>query len=99
VNPQAPPLVAPGDDPRAVAGIRRTKAWCGLGGFAVSGFGAYGHGDLFFAAAERALVGGVAGYLLGWAVAVAVWRRLLRAEAQRVLEMLRERSATKTPES
>lgn len=95
----APPLVAPKDDPRAVGGIRRAKALCGLGGFLVAGFAAHMHGDLFFAAGERALGGGIAGYLLGWGVGLAVWRRILRAETNQALELLRERSApAQTPE-
>ena len=61
VTSPAPPLVAPKDDPRATAGIRRAKALCGLGGFFVAGFAAHVHGDLFFAAGERALGGGIAG--------------------------------------
>ena len=95
-----PPLVAPKDDPRAVGGIRRAKALCGLGGFLVAGLSAHMHGDLFFAAGERALGGGIAGYLLGWGVGIALWRRILRAETNQALEVLRGRSATaETPES
>jgi len=96
----APPLIAPKDDPRAAGGIRRAKALCGLGGFAIAGLSAYVHGDLFFTTGERALGGGIAGYLLGWGVALAVWRRILRAETQQALELLRSRSApAETPES
>ena len=37
---EAPPLVAPKDDVRAVAGIRRAKSRCGLTGFGIAGFSA-----------------------------------------------------------
>lgn len=90
---EAPPLVAPKDDARAAAGIRRAKAWCGLGGFAVSGYSAYAHGDLLFTAGVHALLGGIAGSLVGWAVALAVWRRILRAETRHAIEIMRERTA------
>jgi len=97
---QAPPLIAPKDDPRAAAGIRRAKAMCGLGGFAIAGLSAYMHGDVFFTAGERALGGGIAGYLLGWGVALAVWRRILQAETHQALELLRSRSTPdETPET
>jgi hypothetical protein len=87
MSDQLPPLVAPADDPRAAAGIARAKALCGLAGFVVAGLGAYGAGDLF-ATVERALAGGVTGYLLGWAVGLAAWRRIMRAETRRAIELL-----------
>lgn len=86
---QAPPLVAPKDDQRATAGIRRAKSWCGLIGFGLAGFSAYAHGDVLFDVGVRALVGGVAGWLVGWAVAVTVWRRILKAETHRAVEIMR----------
>src|SRR5258706_15869719 len=86
-----PPLVAPAEDERAAAGIRRTKARVGLGGFCVAGLGAYAHGDLLFSAGVRALAGGVTGYLVGWLVAVTVWRRIMRAEARHAIDILRDR--------
>ena len=94
---EAPPLVAPKDDARATAGIRRAKAWCGLAGFALSGFSAHVHGDVLFTAGEHALVGGVAGSLVGWAVALAVWRRILRAETHHAIAIMRERAAKPAP--
>jgi hypothetical protein len=89
---QLPPLVAPADDLRAAAGIRRTKARTGLAGFAISGFGAYAHGDLLFGVGLRALMGGVVGYLLGWLVALVVWRRIMRAETRHAIDILNARA-------
>jgi hypothetical protein len=94
VSGRTPPVIAPADDPRATGGIRRAKSWCGLAGFAIAGLSAWMHGDVLLDAGQRALVGGVAGYLVGWAVALAVWRRILRAETQRVVELMRERAET-----
>jgi hypothetical protein len=96
VSVEAPPLVAPKDDVRAAAGIRRAKAWCGLIGFGLAGFSAWAHGDLFAGVLERALVGGIAGWLVGWAVALAVWRRILRAETRHAIDILRERAEART---
>ena len=87
----APPLVAPAEDARAAAGIRRTKARAGLAGFFIAGAGAYMQGDAFFAVGVRALVGGVVAYLVGWLVAVTVWRRIMRAETRHAIDILRER--------
>ena len=92
---EAPPLIAPKDDVRATAGIRRAKSWCGLIGFGLAGFSAWAHGDLVAAVLERALVGGIAGWLVGWAVALAVWRRILRAETRHAIDILRERAEAK----
>jgi len=89
---QAPPLVAPKDDLRAAAGIRRAKAWCGLIGFGLAAFSAYAHGDVLFDVGVRALTGGVAGWLVGWVVSVTVWRRILKAETHRAVEIMRKQA-------
>jgi hypothetical protein len=92
-----PPLVAPAEDERASAGIRRTKARVGLAGFCVAGLGAYAHGDVLFSAGVRALAGGVTGYLVGWLVAVTVWRRIMRAETRHAIDILRDRQVKRAP--
>jgi hypothetical protein len=51
---RTPPLIAPADDLRAAAGIRRSKARAALAGFAIAGFAAYGHGDLLFSVGVHA---------------------------------------------
>ena len=77
-----PKLIALKDDPRAGAGIRRAKSWGGLAGFAVTAVGSVMHGADTFDATLRALGAGIGAYLIVWAAAVAVWRHLVRAEAQ-----------------
>ena len=89
----SPQLIAPSDDARAVAGIRRWKALGGLGGFFIAGIGSYGHGDTLFAAGARALEGGIAGYFLAWIVALTVWRRIMQAETNKYVEKLRQQNA------
>ena len=89
---ELPGLVSPADDPRARAGIRRAKAWCGLAGFMVAAYAAYGHNPAF-TVCVHALVGGIVGNLVGWAAALAVWRRIMRAETRQKVDELRERAA------
>jgi hypothetical protein len=88
---ERPKLVSPAEHGRAADSIRRVKAWCGLAGFAVTGFAAHAHGDLLFTAGVRALEGGVVGYLLGWLAAVTAWRRIMQAEAKRIVELAQAR--------
>ena len=80
-----PPLVAPAEDARAAAGIRRTKARVGLAGFCVAGLGAYAHGDVLFSAGVRALAGGVTGYLVPHGDRAALAGRMLELAADRAL--------------
>jgi hypothetical protein len=89
IDGRTPPLIAPANDVRAAAGIRRSKARAALAGFAVAGFAAYGHGDLLFNVGVHALEGGVVGYLLGWIVSLTVWRRIMRAETRHAIDILR----------
>ena len=86
---RTPPLIAPAEDLRAAAGIRRSKARTALAGFALAGFASHAHGDLFFTAGVHALEGGIVGYLLGWTVALTVWRRIMRAETRHAIDILR----------
>lgn len=86
---RTPPLVAPADDLRAAAGIRRSKARAALAGFAIAGFTAYAHGDVLFTIGVHALEGGVVGYVLGWIVSLTVWRRIMRAETRHAIDILR----------
>jgi len=79
--------------PRAAYAIRRAKGFGGLFGLAVVGWLSCRAGALPVDAAIRALVGGMAGYVAAWMVAVQVWRHLVIAEARAVAERARERNA------
>jgi hypothetical protein len=65
--------------PRAVRRVAEAKAWGGLGGFVLGGYLALPTHSLT-EAALRALIAGVVCYVVAWAVAVSVWRRLVVAE-------------------
>jgi hypothetical protein len=69
------------EHPRASAAIRRWKGFGGMAAFALAGLLGYQHGLPFFTLLERALVAGIAGQLVAWAVGVMVWKRLLVAQA------------------
>jgi hypothetical protein len=67
--------------PRAAPAIRRVKAIAGLGGFALASLAGFEHGTPFATTMEHALIAGIVGNLVAWAVAVIVWKRLLVAQA------------------
>jgi hypothetical protein len=71
--------------PRAQRQIRDAKAWSGLVGFVLVGLLSMQAGAPLFDAGLRALACGVVCYVIGWAMAVAVWRHVARAEV-RVLQ-------------
>lgn len=77
---QALPSVA--NHPRAAAQVARVKAWAGLAGFALVALLSLRADVPTADALARALVAGVAAYLLAWACAVAVWRHLVLAELE-----------------
>jgi hypothetical protein len=66
--------------PRAAAQVRRAKGLGGVGGFALAAMLGLQAGIPPDQVGERALGAGVAGYMLAWACAVAVWRHLVLAE-------------------
>ena len=78
-------LISLREHPRAAPAIRRAKALAGLAAFAVSAFAGFQSGAPFASTVGRALVGGAVVYLLTWAAAVAIWRRVLAAEATAAL--------------
>jgi hypothetical protein len=88
-----PPTISLREHPRAAGGIRRLKAWGGLIAFAVTGYASHASGMSFAAAGTRALAAGVVGYLLAWALAIAFWRALVRAETKTAIERIRARRA------
>jgi hypothetical protein len=59
--------------PRARRHIAMAKGWGGLGAFALVVYLSRGAGLLWADAFLRGLVGGIAGYLAAWMIAVTVW--------------------------
>ena len=86
-------LVSLKEHPRAGASIRRAKASGGIAGFALMTFVGLSHGSPLDATLARALVGGVVANLLVWAVAVAVVKRVLIAEATAAARRRRDAAA------
>lgn len=66
--------------PRARRQIREAKAWGGVVGFVLVALLSLQADVTTFDAGVRALAAGIACYVVGWAIAVAVWRHLARAE-------------------
>ena len=66
--------------PRAAAQVRRAKGLGGVGGFALAALLGSKAGIPPDQIGERALAGGIAGYMVAWACAVTVWRHLVLAE-------------------
>jgi predicted lipid-binding transport protein (Tim44 family) len=65
--------------PRAARSVARAKGWGGLAGFAIAGYLSLPTGTLA-EAGLRALVAGSVCYVVAWAGAVFVWRRLVVLE-------------------
>jgi hypothetical protein len=65
--------------PRAARAVARAKSWGGLAGFVLAGYMALPTSTLA-AAGLRALVAGVVCYVVTWAGAVFLWRRLVMLE-------------------
>jgi len=98
--------VAPGDGPsiaahpRAARGVARAKGWGGLVGFVLGGYLSLPTNTLA-ASGVRALIAGVACYVVVWAGAVFVWRRLvmleLKGREQQLLAAARPPAETPAP--
>ena len=72
--------------PRARNGVRTARSWGGLLAFLVVAGLSYRAGVETFEAGVRALVAGLAGFLLTWMAAVAVWRQVIVAELRAAYE-------------
>jgi hypothetical protein len=81
------------EHPRAAPAIRRAKGLGGLAGFLISALAGFEQGAPFAATVTRALIGGAVVYLLTWAAAVAIWRRVLTAQATAAIERARQRGS------
>jgi uncharacterized membrane protein len=66
--------------PRAQRAIKRAKSMGGIAGFVLSFFIAQKSGVAAFETGVRALVGGIAGYVLIWIAAIQVWRQIAIGE-------------------
>ena len=84
------PVISVSAHPRASSAIRKMKAWAGLGGFALVGLLSWRAGVEPFESLVRALVTGVALYLVAWMAGVALWRSLVVEEARLEGERRRE---------
>ncbi len=79
--------------PRAHAQIRRAKGWGGLAGFGIAAYLSYRAQVPFDQLGMRAIIAGIAGYLVAWAFMVTVWRYLLLAEMHALAERRRAAAA------
>lgn len=68
--------------PRAHAQIRHLRAWAGIAALALTIFLSLRAGVPTADAWLRGLAGGVAAFMVTWAVAVAVWRQLALAQVE-----------------
>jgi|SRR5581483_6298634 len=75
--------------PRASASVRQIKGWGGLLAFGITAYLSLSHGVSPDVAGMRALVAGVAGYMVSYGCAVVVWRQLMIAEVRAKLEASR----------
>src|SRR3978361_404907 len=80
----AAPSVA--NPPRARSHGRRAKGWGGIVGFAIAAYLAHKATVPIAVGGLRALAAGVAGYVVAWGCAVAVWRHLVIAELRAAAE-------------
>ncbi len=77
--------------PRARHQIRVAKGWAGLAGCALAGYASWHGGAPLFDTALRALLWGVAAYVLVWFLAVQVWRQVAIAEVRAAEKLWRQR--------
>jgi hypothetical protein len=86
--------------PRAARGVARARGWAGLGGFLIAGYLSLPTGTLA-GAGLRALIAGTVCYLVAWAGAVFLWRRLvmleLRAKEHALYDSADDRDASMSP--
>src|SRR3954471_23130349 len=89
--PQTAADVRVAEHPRAKRQIALAKSYAGLGAFMYVAYSAYNGGAQFVDVASRALLWGVAAYVLVWALAVQVWRHLAVAEVKAAEKRWRQR--------
>lgn len=74
------PMVSVATHPKAPASIERIRAWFSVGATTLVILLGWSTGMSGTAIASRAVLAGLIGYLVGWGVAVGVWRELVKAE-------------------
>jgi hypothetical protein len=79
--------------PRARHQIRLAKGWAGVAGVMLAGYASWKGGAPFFDTAIRALLWGIAAYVVVWFCAVQVWRHLVIAEVRAAEKLWRKRRA------
>jgi len=79
--------------PRAKHQIRVAKGWAGLAGCMLAGYASWHGGAPFFDTVLRALLWGIAAYMLVWFCAVQVWRHVAIAEVRAAEKAWRARKA------
>jgi hypothetical protein len=72
--------------PGAVASVKRTRARCGLIGFALVLLLCLKVGVPAWDATVRALIAGIVAQLAGWFVAISVWRQVIRSQVAQAAE-------------
>jgi hypothetical protein len=77
--------------PGAVASVNRTRARCGLIGFAIVLALCLKAGVPAFDATLRALAAGIVAHLAGWFVAITVWRQVIRVQVTQAAEAYNDR--------
>ena len=85
------PGVSVAAHPRAGASVRRVKGVGGIAGFGVAAALSLKAGVPTQLLGERAIGGGIAGYLIAWGAGVTVWRQLVLAEMRTASEIAQER--------
>lgn len=81
------------DHPKARRSIETTRSWAALITCGLVALVSSQAGVTTFDALARGLVAGVIMFVLAWAVAVMVWREIVRAEIAQARETVRERRA------
>jgi hypothetical protein len=79
--------------PRAAASVRQIKGWGGLLAFGITAYLSLSHGVAPDVAGLRALIAGIAGYVVSYGCAVVVWRQLMIAEVRARIEAARPQPA------
>jgi hypothetical protein len=74
--------------PKARRSIRAAKGWGGLAAFFFVAFLSWHNGTDFTHTAVRALLAGMAGYVVTWTAAVYVWRQIAVAEVRQRARIL-----------